>query len=111
MDKLKLAEKFFRSDGEGLSEELIDIDAYKHLLLTIESYTLPRSALIDLYNAEVRRWRKLHPKDSTEAVQPVDLDWILRLVKLRGDHEFVDAELKRRVQNRGWSGIDAGSPP
>ncbi|KAH9267667.1 hypothetical protein BASA84_000559 [Batrachochytrium salamandrivorans] len=120
-------ELFFRSGGEGLPDDYIHTQAYRQLQFIIASYDHPQHILIETYNqylhtdptdsvgdSYVNHTNDLS-KESQDIPQPVvhgssltslesttqypqtDLDWILKLMKMRGGKEIVDNKLQERV--------------
>ncbi|KAI8916020.1 hypothetical protein EDD86DRAFT_197454 [Gorgonomyces haynaldii] len=81
MQYLDAAQAFFRpAEDEGLTKEQLEHREYLDLLMMLKHYHQPKQELLDVYQAS---------KYS---------DWILKLLKMKGLGDFVNAELRDRCQ-------------
>ena len=84
------AKLFFQpGEGEGLSTQQIECDAYIQLQLILQHYENNKRELMEMYCSLTKN---LQAYDGPT----MNLDWILKLLKMRGMNDFVVLELKNR---------------
>lgn len=102
------AAKYFFSPGEdeGLSREQIEIKPFNQLNLIMKYYQAPKQELQSLYMDMVSKLPSRHTgSPSTIDLKSgsgvhTDFDWILKLLKMRGQEQFVTQQLKERCDGK-----------
>jgi hypothetical protein len=91
---IKTAQSFFSpADGGGLSQAQVQIWSYNQLQLLLKHYHMPGDSLMEMYVILRTSVTKTGSRHS-------DLDWILKLLKLKGFGKYVDNELRLRCEGR-----------
>lgn len=102
---IESAQEFFNAgEGEGLSMEQIQGQPFIQLKLILVNYHSTKQELMQIYQELVLQVR-LDSHDEVKKkvhgeMSHLELDWILKLLKMRGNGDFVSSELKKRCEGR-----------
>jgi hypothetical protein len=97
---------FSPGEGEGLSKAQLDVKSFIQLQLVLKNYQINKIDLLVLYNGVACMLPvsfdgipNLINFDS-ESSSHTNLDWVLKLLKMRGNEQFVNQQLKDRCEGK-----------
>ncbi|KAJ3033445.1 hypothetical protein HDV00_006353 [Rhizophlyctis rosea] len=98
---MEILAAFFNGEGEGLPFSELHTERFVQLRALTEAYFTPRRELEVRYLEMIRNGGgDDEGGEGDDGEEPEKLDWMLKLIKLRGGKEFVEQQMRLRFYGR-----------